>query len=706
MSEIGRVRLPVALEPDVSPLARTRDSAAVMLSSCRGEGPANCVARCPLHVDVRGMLALVRAAAFDEALDHLRRRLPFPGILGYVCGHPCELSCKRIEEDSAVRIRDLERFLSDAEQGDPKHRIRRRADRGAGVAVIGGGPAGVMAAHDLRLEGYRVALFEREGRLGGCLAAKLPRARLPEHVLERDLSILDALEVDIHAGAALGVDMTLSDLVRRFDAVVLALGFAGAREFLVGEGRSMLARSARDTLAADPLTCETEVGGVFAAGDGVSGPSTVVEAMALGRRAAESVDRYLQGKDLREGREEPRPARLLWSLSLEQEELTARIRPPTLTTPAGDGMTEAEAVEESDRCLDCHCSLCVDECEFLSEWCRTPKDIARRVIENADAPETLRMIYSCNLCGLCGEICPEGLDTGELLRLARKSAVSTGNAPLLRHKSLQMYWRLGVSGAFSLIMASPARSRAKRLFFTGCALPSVAPDTTVAIYRELLPAYPDLGVLMYCCGAPVEQLGMPVDRERDRLIRMMERVGAQELVTACPDCSESLANGLPDVKVTSVWQLLAEVWQPPRLRDGAQVMLHDSCRGRYDVKLHEAVRQLLKEGGAEVAEYEFNRQTTRCCGTGGYIRPVSPGLCRRIAKRRAGESQLPVVTYCATCRDSLARGGAESIHLLDFLVAEDWRTEAGKTPRRMLSRYLNRLKTRRRFMRLFPHQAV
>ena len=70
-----------------------------ILERCRGEGPANCEARCPLRVDAHLYVQLARAGRFREALQTVREKLPFPGILGYVCTHPCELHCKRLELD-------------------------------------------------------------------------------------------------------------------------------------------------------------------------------------------------------------------------------------------------------------------------------------------------------------------------------------------------------------------------------------------------------------------------------------------------------------------------------------------------------------------------------------------------------------------------------------------------------------------------------
>mgnify|MGYP001570066463 CR=1 FL=1 len=96
--------LPWEREPRESGVSdRLTQLADEILVRCRGEGPANCVARCPLHVDARGYVQLAREGNYREALQLVRDKLPFPGILGYICAHPCELHCMRIDEDNAIR---------------------------------------------------------------------------------------------------------------------------------------------------------------------------------------------------------------------------------------------------------------------------------------------------------------------------------------------------------------------------------------------------------------------------------------------------------------------------------------------------------------------------------------------------------------------------------------------------------------------------
>ena len=217
MTEVATkpVELPWELEARESATpSRLTQLADEILARCRGEGPANCVARCPLHVDARGYVQLTKEGRYREALQLVRDKLPFPGVLGYICAHPCELHCKRIDEDNAVRIRDIKRFLADWEPDEPQHVLDCEPRREEKVAVVGAGPAGLIAAHDLARAGYGVTLFEQESEIGGCLASKIPEWRLPQRVVERDLSIIEALEIDVRTGVHVGRDISLDELRR------------------------------------------------------------------------------------------------------------------------------------------------------------------------------------------------------------------------------------------------------------------------------------------------------------------------------------------------------------------------------------------------------------------------------------------------------------------------------------------------------------
>jgi glutamate synthase (NADPH/NADH) small chain len=703
-SEAGR-RMPWELAAPQSEPDRLVQLADDILHNCRGEGPANCVARCPLNVDARGYVQLAAEGKFDEALQLVREQLPFPGILGYICAHPCELHCKKIDEDSAIRVRDVKRFLAEREEGDPRHILDREPQRSKTVAVVGGGPAGLIAAHDLARRGYGVTVLEAADRVGGCLVSKLPEWRLPAAVRDRDLSIIDALGIEVRTGCELGRDTSLEALRTEHDAVLLLLGHEGGQRFLERDGGEF-GQTSRGTLSADPLTCETAMDGVFAGGEAVSGPGTVIHALALGRRAAESAHRWLNGEDLRVGRDEPLPARLLWQLDIDEGERQRRERAPVMLQPYNQAMTEAEVLAEGQRCLNCVCGLCVKDCEFLTKHCDSPKDLARRV--KAGVLDELEMVYSCNVCELCHTVCPVDLDTGAMLLTARQQAVQAGQGPLKPHKPIISYFNAGVSNLFTLTMPEPGKQKSKRLFFTGCALPAVAPKATREVYDHLRTNYPGTGVLMHCCGAPVEVIGMEKEfsTTMDAVRRSMDEQGAEELLVACPDCYHTMHQGAPDLPLRFVWELLADSWQPPQKRAGEKVAIHDSCKARHSPAVHDAVRTLVGKGGAEVEDIDYARDMARCCGFGGMIYPVDDDLRQDISRRRADESQLPMITYCAGCRIALRSVGKDAVHILDFLLSENLEEACQAKPTGSIPRYVNRLRTKWAFKRLKPVDPV
>ena len=704
MTTVVSLRAPapwsVAAPAAILPPSRLQTRADDILDRCRGEGPANCVARCPLHVDARRYVLLTREGKFAEALQVVREMLPFPGVLGYVCAHPCELHCKRIDDDAGVRIRDIKRFLAGQEAGEPKHILECAPPTGKRVAVVGAGPAGLLAAYDLRRRGHEVVVIEKGDRIGGCLVDKIPDWRLPRAVVERDLSVIAALGIAVEHGREVGRDVSLAELREAFDAILLLAGFDGGQALLAGMPE--LARSHRGTVWADPVTCRTAIDGVFAGGDAVSGPATVVHAMAMGRRAAESADRFLSGRDLAAEREPALPPELLWALEIDEAERKRRERAPTMLVPANAALTPEQAIEEAGRCLDCTCGLCVKDCEFLTQYCESPKELARQV--KAGVAPAAKMVYSCNICSLCAQVCPVGLDTGAMLLEARREAVEQGFGPLPQHKPIVSYYRAGVSPAFTMSMPEPGTTRSKRLFFTGCALPAVSPTNTLRVYDELRRSYPGMGVLMYCCGAPAELIGMEGEFERTcaDIRRHAERVGAEELVAACPDCAHTLQTGLRDMRISTVWELLGGRWTPPNRREGAVVAIHDSCKAQHMPDTHAGVRALVAATGGVVEDIEYRGEKARCCGAGGMIYPVDPALSRKVTDRRAAESPHPMITYCAGCRMALASRGKEAIHILDFLFSQDWRKVARGKSTGSIARYANRLRTKFAFKRLRP----
>jgi heterodisulfide reductase subunit A len=238
------------------------------------------------------------------------------------------------------------------------------------VAIIGGGPSGLVAAYDLRKLGYQVTLFESQNELGGLLTHGFPSYRLPKHVIEKDLSILNKMAIEVRLNSEVGKNISPETLLQSFDAVFMAVGMVGAESIThLFKG---LKRTRMGTIQVNPVSLATTVKGIFAGGDSVTGPGTIIESMAHGRRAALSMDRYLRGEDLIEGREAEGKQISPFQSTFPDSKRKEREVLPDMVKPFGSGLTPEEAIEEAKRCLNCGgCSDC-GEC---AKYCQ-PKAVA------------------------------------------------------------------------------------------------------------------------------------------------------------------------------------------------------------------------------------------------------------------------------------------------------------------------------------------
>ncbi len=480
-------------------------------------GVPPCRAACPAGVNAQGYIQLVKMGKFKEAWSLIYRDNPFPAVCGRICVHPCQSACHRKEVDGAVNIMALKRWAADqayAEMDSLPMPIPAppREER---VAVVGAGPAGLSAAYQLVLRGYRVKVFEALPVAGGMLTVGIPGYRLPRKWVDLEVDLVKRLGVDIELGVELGRDIQLAELCSDYDAVFLALGaqkgvglglpgeelpqvikgvdflrqvalkqevVVGERVAVIGGGnvamdgaRTSVRMGAKETfliclesrkdmpasteevaeadaegvqihpshgvkriiaenghvtgvelievasvfdkdgkfnptykegtekvlacdyvilaigqraglsflsstypsllrrglLAAEPLTMATPIAGIFAGGDVVTGTKSVVEAIAAGARAAESVHRYLDGLDIAAGR----------TMAVSEESIAPRRQaveavprmpaalPPELPVANRRSnfaevmgpFSSEEACREAARCLNCGvCSECLE----------------------------------------------------------------------------------------------------------------------------------------------------------------------------------------------------------------------------------------------------------------------------------------------------------------------------------------------------------
>lgn len=197
-----------------------------------------CMQACPVHTQAGRYVALIAEGRYEEAYRYARAPNPLASICGRVCGHPCETACRRGKFDAPISIRALKRFVTERYGPESRNPVdvfphRSGTSRSERVAVIGSGPAGLAAAHDLALLGYPVTIFEAAPVPGGMLHLGIPEYRLPHEVVQAQVREILDLGPELRLNARLG-DFSLSDLRQEgFKAILLALGLHRSRDLLL-----------------------------------------------------------------------------------------------------------------------------------------------------------------------------------------------------------------------------------------------------------------------------------------------------------------------------------------------------------------------------------------------------------------------------------------------------------------------------------------
>jgi ferredoxin len=401
-------------------LAARRTALELLLSEHVGDCEAPCTLACPAHLDVPAMIRAIRAGDEKGAARIARRDLALPGVLSRLCHAPCEKVCRRKQRDGAVAIRDLERHAAELRA------VMRCPEVNKLVAVVGGGPAGLAAAFELRMLGYGVIVFDARPAMGGTLHDAVADGALDAGALALDVGALVAADVKFKLGRRIG---DLSEAGAGVSAVVVATGSHAKAEALL-PGIQAGHHKAHATAAAGRSVRE----GVFVCGSALHPCRTVVHAVADGREAAQMADRYLRG-----GAAAAAGRRFNCHIGrVEDGEMAefmkdaaayARVSP---AGPGANGLVAEESVRESARCLRCDCRR-KDDCR-LRDGADATGALQHRYRGGARAPVRRDCTHAdlvlepgkCIKCGLCVQVSDRAGERPGLAMLQRGYAVEAG----------------------------------------------------------------------------------------------------------------------------------------------------------------------------------------------------------------------------------------------------------------------------------------
>lgn len=631
--------------------------------SCLEKEAAPCVSVCPFHFDAREFIPRMQRGAFNLAYRHYANSVGFPRIISAICDGRCRAVCPRKDVDSPVDMVLLERAsVAYATRTAPNS--YNMPAKGRKIAIVGAGISGLSCALRLANKKYGVDIYEKSGRVGGILWEFLSPG-----IFLKDIEEQFSKE---KYGLFLNTNITdLDSLKKRYDSVYIATGSEG-EDFGFSNG-------AYGLYAAE--------GGVFIGGSVTGVPP--VEAAAHGLKTAQLIENFLK-TGLTKGPEPYIPTKI--TLDLSRTERQQGIIPSD-----GVGYTAEEAMAEASRCISCKCDYCIRSCDMMAYFQKFPKLIEEEVHITIN-PGTLdgngtvatRLISTCNQCGLCGKVCPEGIDVGLFMRESHRAMRAKNAMPWAFHEFWLNDMKFALSDRASFFHIPDGCKKPRYLFFPGCQMGASDPRYVTESYRLIRDICQDAAIFVSCCGAPAVWSG---DEEvslciQDDIIQKWETLGKPEFIFGCPTCREMIGEKMPEIKGKMLSDLLCDA-DVSVSGGGTVVSVFDPCAARNFPETQENIRLLLERSGYKLVPLEYEKEMAKCCSWGGQISIANPPYARWLTEKRIKEGEHSYVVYCTNCRDIFVDAGKPALHILDLIIGENsWYRKPPTYSKRRLNREL------------------
>jgi len=643
-----------------------------LVKDCLQFERAFCTAECPFNLDIRDFIGKMQQGRFNIAYKTYQQSVGFPGIVAALCHEPCKAVCPMKNSGGAISLKMLEKASMDyARSKVPDQYNMPQKDKR--IAIIGAGISGLACALRLTTKKYQVTIFEKSSRIGGHLNG------------HNSINIfMDDIKLQFsHETFTLHLDTEIKVLKNRdFDATYVATGKNGN---MFG-----LERNYEGAFAGNKA-------GIFLGGS-LLGADTM-QAIAEGLNAANAIERYLKIGAMNQP-EEQSGTKLIYE--------SIRIIPKEKINPAkGNSFSKEEAVDEAKRCLKCACDACNYYSPLMSYFKKFPKKITEEV-EISINPSSLdgcatvatRLISTCNHCGLCKEVCPVNIDTGEFLLKSHRTMRELGKMPWAFHEFFLRDMEFSNNEA-GLTKIPAGYNKSKYLFFPGCQIGASDERLVSESYKFLLKQFPDTALMLSCCGAPAEWAGNdPIHKDiLDKIKTAWIEFGKPVAVFACPTCKQMFRKYLPEIEGEFIYKIIEEKNNIPENKfTGETVSVFDPCASRHENELHDTIRNLAIKAGFKLEVLPMERNMAQCCSYGGQVSVAHPPYAEFMIQKNINQNNFPYITYCSNCRDIFAKSGKKVFHILDFVFNLESENRIRPT---VSERQNNRLKLKYKMLKEF-----
>ncbi len=223
-------------------LGYTKEMAMEEASRCLNCKNKPCVAGCPVGVKIPEFISEIAEGNIEKAYEIITSTNSLPAVCGRVCPqeNQCEGKCVRGIKGEPVGIGRLERFAADCMMKEEQTETELPVSNNHKVAVVGAGPSGLTCAGDLAKLGYKVTIFEAFHTSGGVLMYGIPEFRLPKEIVQKEISKLKKLGVEIMHDMVIGKVLSIDEIMEMgYEAIFIGSG-AGLPRFMGIEGESLI----------------------------------------------------------------------------------------------------------------------------------------------------------------------------------------------------------------------------------------------------------------------------------------------------------------------------------------------------------------------------------------------------------------------------------------------------------------------------------